>query len=609
MPASRSPVQEFALMAAVVGLAATACSGWDSPVPGGIAVSGNPRTAADVDRTGLVPWQTVGVDEGDVATGASAADAGTSGGDTAAETGGAGDVLAVEFLGSDASEADTAPPADGDDAETPADGGDAGTPADGGDAGLTVDAFAEVSDPCSGADRPLGCGCAASQDCASGLCVYGPGGLVCSASCKNVICPAGWSCTAPALVCMPQADAGGASDAADAAVADGPEADAGVSDDGATLDGTAADAPKADAPKADAPKPDAPDGIDASPSDSGTVSDAAADATADAVTDATAGDGGTDALVVDAAGDSDGSGADAAFDGTDNGGTDAIVVDAAGDAAGSDGIVDVAGTDVPDGGADVDTDGLTGLDWVGYPDAIYPDDADIFGGAINSCLSLYLFQQETCGKNNPSAACIDSVATQGSLYANFLFEPVRLCQDTYCVDLCAAATEETCMNQCIGKNCPNQFLACVSNNQHGNENCQTTFSCAMSYPGKLLTIGSKCYANGTLSAQLAVGGLISCETKPNTDSCFQAVGDCYDQGATATNTCMQTITCTQGCGGDQNCVWLCLGKASPAGRAKVDALGDCMVTVCGPKCGDDKTCSDACLGTDCAAQFGACVAN
>jgi hypothetical protein len=273
-------------------------------------------------------------------------------------------------------------------------------------------------------------------------------------------------------------------------------------------------------------------------------------------------------------------------------------------------LVDVITTDVnSDVGADIDTDGLTGLDWVGYADASFPDDADIYGGAINSCLSLYLYQQESCGKNNPTATCINDVASQGSLYANYLFEPVRACEDAFCVDLCATATDETCMNQCIGKNCPNQFLACVSNDQQGTADCKATFSCAMGYPGKLLTIGAKCYANGTLDAQLQVGGLISCETKPNTDSCFQAVGDCYDQGAAATNSCAQTITCTQNCGNNQECVWTCLGKASPTGRTAIDALGDCLVTICGPKCNGDKTCSDACLGTDCAPQFGACMAN
>ena len=165
------------------------------------------------------------------------------------------------------------------------------------------------------------------------------------------------------------------------------------------------------------------------------------------------------------------------------------------------------------------------------------------------------------------------------------------------------------MNQCIGKNCPNQFLSCVSNDQHGAADCQTTFSCSMNYPGKLLTIGAKCYANGTLDAQLQVGGLISCETKPNTNSCFQEIATCYDAGGGATATCAQTITCTQNCAGNQECVWQCLGKTNPTARAAIDALGDCMVTVCGPKCNGDQTCQNACLGTDCAVAFGACMSN
>ena len=536
-------------------LALSACTNWDVGVNGTIAVSNDPRGVADVDHTGLVWWETQGTTGADGLIANDTADDATT---TEDATAGSDDVLAVEVLNGDAVGADV---------------DDASAPDVGQDGLIAPDGVLDSVNPCGGTDRPIGCACLNSQQCTSGLCVYGASGLICSPSCNNVLCPAGWTCTLPAMVCklLPDATVAdtGSTDASGAdALPDGAAVDAveplDVTDfDIAPLDGAADDAPQPDVGLTDASEPDA------------LVADGEV----------------ADANAVDA-------GADAATDQADVPVPDGQLVDAS--------VADIA---VTDASSDVDTDGLTGLDWQGYPDASFPDDADIYGGAINSCLSLYLYQQETCVKNNPTAACIDGVANQGSLYANYLFEPVRACQDALCVDLCAAATDETCMNQCIGKNCPNQFLSCVSNDQHGTADCKTTFSCSMGYPGKLLTIGAKCYANGTLDAQLQVGGLISCETKPNTDSCFQAIGDCYDQGAAATNTCMQTITCTQGCAGAQECVSQCLGKSTPAARKSVDALGDCMVLVCGPKCNGDQNCQNTCLSTDCSAQFGNCISN
>jgi hypothetical protein len=510
-----------------------ACTDWDEPIGSNIAVSNDPRAAADIDPTGFVWWDTVssGVDAGATAD-ATAEDATTSQ-DAFTDQ----DALVVEILGEDAFA--------GDDAtfDVAPDGADAGQ--DGliaPDGVLDVPVLSDAVDPCAGAIRPIGCPCTASQQCSSGLCVNGPSGLVCSPGCKDVVCPAGWVCSAPTMVCKLVADVSDVQGAVDAVQGE-------ISD---TAD--LADAIQADA----ADTSDLPDAFQADAADTSDL---------------------PDAIQADI------------FDTSNL--TDAIQAD----------VADAVPIDTP-----IAND-LTGPDWQGYPDANFPDDADIYGGAINSCLSLYLYQQETCSKNNPTAACIDDVAKQGSLYANYLFEPVRACQDAYCVDQCATASDETCMNQCIGKNCANQFLSCVSNDQQGTADCKTTFSCAMGYPGKLLTIGAKCYANGTLSAQLQVGGLIACETKPNTDSCFQAVGDCYDQGALATNTCMQTITCTQNCGSNQECVWTCLGKAAPAARKAVDALGDCMVTVCAPKCNGDQNCQNSCLSTDCSAQFSGCISN
>lgn len=538
-------------------LLATACTDWDTPVRGPAVENADPRATADVDPTGLVYWDTSGTL-----------------GDAAAHDGATAD-------DSDAfSSADDVPFA------PDADAGDSAV-----DFGPTIDVVVvdvAVPDVSVGQDvadaaacSAIGCPCSASSQCASGLCVNGASGLVCSPSCKNVDCPAGWECSGPAYVCKKT-------------TVEDVQADAAATD----VDTAAVDAAEVAQDDADASQADLPD------SQADAVPDADAGTDADSGTDATAG---TDSVSDAEVGSDVASGTDVET-GTDiQAGTDAETgTDAVSDVADISDVSDVSDVSAID---TADADGFAGPDWSGYPDANFPDGADIYGGAINSCLSLYLFQQETCGKNNPTATCINDVATQGSLYANYLFEPLRACQADICTDLCVSATDETCMNQCIGKYCPNPFLACVANNEHGTANCQTTFTCAMGYEGKMLTIGSKCYANGTLDAQLQVGDLLSCVTKPQTDSCFAAIAQCYDQGSAATATCSQTITCTQNCGSDQICSWICLGKASSSARIAVDALGDCMVTQCQPKCGNDQNCTNNCLSSTCSSQFGNCIAN
>jgi len=399
-----------------------------------------------------------------------------------------------------------------------------------GDSGPDIDAA------CAGKNRPLGCYCSASSQCGSGLCVYGPTGLVCGVSCKTQGCPGGWVCTPPALVCIPVPPPDVAPDVP-------------VQSDLGSIDGA---------------------GNDISPND---VSGQ----------DAALGDGiVSDIQLVDAP----------------------VAEAATGDGEANDGgLGDVANGDLVDGAIGVDA---PKFDWQGYPDANFPADADIYGGPINSCLSLFLFQQETCGKNNPSATCIDTIAKKGSLYANYIFEPLRACETAICTDLCALAGDETCMNQCMGKYCTGPFLGCVSNDSSGNADCAATWTCAQQYPGKLLSIGAICYANASKDAQIQLDGLISCSTKPQTESCFKQIGKCF-QSASPTASCNQTLQCSQACANNQVCTWNCLGNASAAGIQLADALFNCINTKCTPACNGDKTCQDNCTASQCSVQMADCL--
>lgn len=436
------------------------------------------------------------------------------------------------------------------------------------DAAPLVDASAldtaiDADPACSGANKAFGCPCASSAQCVTGLCTLGPAGPVCSQPCAKTGCPSGWSCAPPALVCKPIAppDAGtpdaGPTDVADVDATSG--VDTAIAFDTASPE-TMGDVSEVDTLVSDVAVPDAI-GPDVATLDSGII-------------DA----GGPDGFVYDSGWIPDG-----------------IIT------------VDAQPADIQNPDSAYQDAGYSGTDWQGYPDASWPEDADIYGGAINSCLAVYLFQQESCGKNAPSAACIDDAAKVGSLYANFLFEPLAVCQQAVCVPQCAGATDGLCMEQCVGKHCTGQFLACVANNTSGGADCATTFTCADKYPDKLLSIASACYANASPAAQKQMAGLIGCVSKPQTQSCLDQIATCYAV-PNANSNCGATVNCMQGCSGSNPCTWQCLGKSSVASIQLLQAFWDCSLQQCG-YCGEDQACKDACNGQQCGMQLKECLAN
>lgn len=359
---------------------------------------------------------------------------------------------------------------------------------------------------------------------------------------------------------------------------DSPAADAtATAGDGSTTDDGAADSSMGDGAVVDGGDPS---------SDGGVASDAG---------------GG----VADAGSGADAGGADGGASIDDGGALSdaAVVADASSiDGGGADG--EVAAADVP-----TLPDGAALPDWQGYGDLPFADGADIFGGAINSCLALYLYQAESCGAVNPTASCIDAAAKEGSLYAQFLFEPLQQCEKAACVDLCQGASDKSCWEQCIAKYCPAQFFACTSNAQQGNQSCGEAWTCASAFPDKLLTISSKCYAAASQAAQLQLSAVVSCITAPQTASCVPEIAACYGGGQAADASCAASLQCLGACNGDQACSGACFGKASPAAVQLLDAAVACLNLQCAPQCQGDKACQDACAATTCKNQFAACAAN
>jgi hypothetical protein len=222
-------------------------------------------------------------------------------------------------------------------------------------------------------------------------------------------------------------------------------------------------------------------------------------------------------------------------------------------------------------------------------------------------LNVYLFQQETCGKTGASAGCIDKVATAGSAYASFLFAPLAECEKAMCINACPGATDDTCWNQCIGKYCANQFLACTANDTTGSTDCSTAMSCAAQLPGKLLSIASLCYAKASPTAQKQMAALIGCASAPQSKACLTELGACY--GAGGTGSCSTLYNCLaqvglKDCPPGSECAG-CVQQASPTAVSQLQALVDCRQAQCAGLVDGSSALTD-CLKTKCSAYMQAC---
>ena len=253
-------------------------------------------------------------------------------------------------------------------------------------------------------------------------------------------------------------------------------------------------------------------------------------------------------------------------------------------------------------------------DWQGYPDVSFADGTDIFGGVIKSCKNLYfLIFNESCTGNGLTASCIDTTATSGSVYAQFLFGPLKDCVNTNCTAKCTGdANTGECVQKCLGKHCAYPFFACLTEGEGGNNGCPTTLQCLEKpeYKDKIFSIATFCFGNAKHASQKQVADFFSCGQQPQTKSCFGEIAKCYDS-PDASASCSATIACADACNKQNKgepCVFECVGGGDADAIKLLDAVQDCQLQNC-QDCAGPKGCGDSCGGTYCAAQWGACMAD
>ena len=252
-----------------------------------------------------------------------------------------------------------------------------------------------------------------------------------------------------------------------------------------------------------------------------------------------------------------------------------------------------------DAGADVG-DAAWDPDWLGYGDVSFPDGSDIHGGVLDSCWSLYgIVFEETCTNADLTVACIDSESALGSIYAQYLFEPLRKCVVANCVPKCTGAGSKDCLEQCRAKNCAYPLFACASEGVSGTKGCPETFACMQQYENKFFSMAFHCFGKASPTAKKQLAEFFACGTEPQTDSCFDQIAACYGPAGNAT--CGETIQCSENCPQDDGvCGFECIGKADADGQNKLDLLWDCIIAKC-----DNQP--DSCIGQKCPLEVADCL--
>jgi len=254
----------------------------------------------------------------------------------------------------------------------------------------------------------------------------------------------------------------------------------------------------------------------------------------------------------------------------------------------------------PDSGGGDAVDAAWDPDWGGYGDVSFPDGADVHGGVLDSCWSLYgIVFEETCTNNQLTVECVDKEAALGSLWAQYLFEPLRKCLVANCIPKCTGPNSDKCMEQCRSKKCAYPLFACASEGESGKNNCPTTFACMQKYDNKFFSMAFHCFGTASPMAKKQLAEFFACGTEPQTDSCFDQIAACY--GPQGNLTCNEAIQCSEACpNGDDVCGFECIGKADADGQKKLDALWDCIVAKCQGQ-------GDPCISKECPLEVADCI--
>ena len=180
------------------------------------------------------------------------------------------------------------------------------------------------------------------------------------------------------------------------------------------------------------------------------------------------------------------------------------------------------------------------------------------------------------------------------------------------------STDEGCpekwhCNPWIDPATPN--ICAPQSNMVAHQTCGEVAECTSSCPPNNSACITSCFFFGATGAQQDYADLLICTQSqcfPECgddngcvgecllDACFQVFAECFP-GSTS---CGEAVACMAGCGSNQFCVDACYDDSFPAGKKQLNALLQCVSTICDDDVAGD--CFQAAVDGPCQEQWGEC---
>ena len=229
-------------------------------------------------------------------------------------------------------------------------------------------------------------------------------------------------------------------------------------------------------------------------------------------------------------------------------------------------------------------------------------------GTCGGCDPGFSCKAGTC-KADAGASCEGAdecasglcIAFQSGVYCSTPCSTDEGCPETWhCSPWIDPATPNICAPKgtMVAHETCGEVAECMSNCPPNNPACTTNcffFGAAIAqqdYADLLICTQTKCFPE--------CGDDNGCVGECLLDACFQIFAECFP-GSTS---CGEAIACMAACGSNEFCVDACYEDAFPAGKKQLNALLQCVSTICDEEIAGD--CFEAAVEEPCAPQWGEC---